>query len=44
MSKGFARVLRRTKERVVSELPEKSEHTLYCKLEPVQRKVYWRKS
>ncbi len=33
-------ILRRTKEQVVSELPEKSEQTLYCEMEPAQRKVY----
>ena len=33
-------ILRRTKEQVVSELPEKSEQTVYCELEPAQRKVY----
>ncbi len=33
-------ILRRTKEQVIKELPEKSEQTLYCELEPAQRKVY----
>ena len=32
-------ILRRTKEQVVSELPEKSEQTLYCELEPEQRET-----
>ncbi|HVX14302.1 MAG TPA: DEAD/DEAH box helicase [Pirellulales bacterium] len=33
-------ILRRTKEQVLSELPEKTEQTLYCELEPRQRKLY----
>ncbi len=33
-------ILRRTKEQVASELPEKLEQTLYCELEPKQRKLY----
>jgi superfamily II DNA or RNA helicase len=33
-------ILRRTKEQVVRELPAKTEQTLYCELEPVQRKLY----
>ena len=33
-------ILRRTKERVARDLPEKSEQTIYCDLEPVQRKLY----
>ncbi len=33
-------ILRRTKQQVVKDLPEKVELTLYCDLEPAQRKLY----
>jgi superfamily II DNA or RNA helicase len=33
-------ILRRTKEKVLKELPEKMEQTLYCELEAPQRKLY----
>ncbi|MEO6727139.1 MAG: DEAD/DEAH box helicase [Blastocatellia bacterium] len=33
-------ILRRTKQQVATELPAKLEQTLYCELEPAQRKVY----
>jgi superfamily II DNA or RNA helicase len=33
-------VLRRTKEQVARELPSKTEQTVYCVLEPEQRKLY----
>lgn len=33
-------ILRRTKEQVARELPAKTEQTLYCELEPAQRKLY----
>ncbi|QDS91836.1 ATP-dependent helicase HepA [Roseimaritima multifibrata] len=33
-------ILRRTKEQVLTELPEKTEQTLYCDMEPKQRKLY----
>jgi superfamily II DNA or RNA helicase len=33
-------ILRRTKGQVAKELPEKLEQTLYCELEPAQRKQY----
>jgi SNF2 family DNA or RNA helicase len=33
-------ILRRTKEQVASELPAKTEQTMYCEMEPVQRKLY----
>jgi superfamily II DNA or RNA helicase len=33
-------ILRRTKEQVVRELPPKVEQTIYCELDPPQRKVY----
>jgi hypothetical protein len=33
-------LLRRTKEQVLTELPDKSEQTLYCEMEPKQRKLY----
>ena len=33
-------ILRRTKEQVASDLPEKIEQTLFCELEPAQRKLY----
>jgi superfamily II DNA or RNA helicase len=33
-------VLRRTKEQVLSDLPEKTEQTLYCELDAPQRKLY----
>src|SRR5438552_1498167 len=32
--------LRRTKEQVARELPSKTEQTVYCELEPEQRKLY----
>jgi SNF2 family DNA or RNA helicase len=32
--------LRRTKEQVLTELPDKSEQTLYCEMAPKQRKLY----
>lgn len=37
-------ILRRTKEKVASELPDKTEDILYCEMEPGQRRVYdaWR--
>src|SRR5262249_2232606 len=31
-------ILRRTKKQVAKDLPEKSEQTIYCDLEPAQRK------
>ena len=42
LSKPF--ILRRTKELVAKELPEKTEDIIYCEMEPEQRKVYeaWR--
>jgi SNF2 family DNA or RNA helicase len=33
-------ILRRTKQQVAKELPEKLEQTIYCEMEPPQRKVY----
>lgn len=33
-------ILRRTKEQVLTELPEKSEQTLHCDMSPKQRKMY----
>lgn len=33
-------ILRRTKEQVARELPAKTEQTIFCELEPVQRKLY----
>ena len=33
-------ILRRTKEQVVKELPAKTEQTIFCELDPVQRKHY----
>jgi superfamily II DNA or RNA helicase len=33
-------ILRRTKDQVAKDLPQKLEQTLYCELEPVQRKMY----
>jgi SNF2 family DNA or RNA helicase len=33
-------ILRRTKEQVAHELPPKTEQTVYCELEPEQRKLY----
>ena len=33
-------ILRRTKEQVARELPAKSEQTIFCELEPAQRKLY----
>jgi superfamily II DNA or RNA helicase len=33
-------LLRRTKDQVLTELPPKVEQTLYCELEPKQRKLY----
>jgi SNF2 family DNA or RNA helicase len=33
-------ILRRTKEQVAPELPEKTEQTLYCEMEADQRKLY----
>lgn len=33
-------LLRRTKEQVLTELPEKTEQTLYCELDVPQRKLY----
>ena len=33
-------ILRRTKEQVAPELPERIEQTLYCELEGSQRKQY----
>ena len=33
-------ILRRTKEQVRQDLPRKTEQTLYCELEPTQRKLY----
>ncbi|HEY9220609.1 MAG TPA: DEAD/DEAH box helicase [Lutibacter sp.] len=33
-------LLRRTKENVAKELPEKTESIIYCEMEPEQRKVY----
>jgi superfamily II DNA or RNA helicase len=33
-------ILRRTKAQVVQDLPEKTEQTLHCDMEPAQRKLY----
>jgi superfamily II DNA or RNA helicase len=33
-------ILRRTKAQVVQDLPEKTEQTLYCTMEPAQRRIY----
>src|SRR5262249_2514796 len=33
-------ILRRTKQQVVKDLPEKTEQTLYCDMEPAQRQLY----
>lgn len=33
-------ILRRTKEQVAAELPPRTEQTLYCDLEPAQRRLY----
>ena len=33
-------ILRRTKSQVVKDLPEKTEQTLHCDMEPAQRQVY----
>jgi superfamily II DNA or RNA helicase len=33
-------ILRRTKGQVAKDLPEKTEQTIYCDLEPTQRKLY----
>ncbi len=33
-------ILRRTKEQVARELPSKTEQTVYCELEPEQRRLY----
>lgn len=33
-------ILRRTKQQVAKELPEKLEQTIYCEMEPAQRKHY----
>ena len=33
-------ILRRTKAQVVQDLPEKTEQTLYCDMEPAQRQTY----
>ena len=33
-------ILRRTKKQVLTELPERTEQTLYCEMEPKQRKLY----
>ncbi len=33
-------ILRRTKEQVARELPLKTEQTIYCEMEPLQRKLY----
>ncbi|HKP85304.1 MAG TPA: DEAD/DEAH box helicase [Blastocatellia bacterium] len=33
-------ILRRTKEQVARDLPPKLEQTIYCEMEPVQRKLY----
>ncbi len=38
LSKPF--ILRRTKELVAKELPDKTEEVIYCEMEPEQRKVY----
>jgi len=33
-------ILRRTKQEVLQDLPEKTEQTLVCEMEPAQRKIY----
>ena len=33
-------ILRRTKDQVARELPAKTEQTIYCEMEPAQRKLY----
>jgi hypothetical protein len=33
-------ILRRTKQQVASDLPEKTEQTIFCELEPAQRQLY----
>jgi superfamily II DNA or RNA helicase len=33
-------ILRRTKDQVARELPERTEQTLFCELDPAQRKMY----
>ncbi|ODT98909.1 MAG: hypothetical protein ABS79_05165, partial [Planctomycetes bacterium SCN 63-9] len=33
-------ILRRTKQQVVDDLPDKTEQTLYCDMDPEQRKLY----
>ncbi len=33
-------ILRRTKDQVARELPSKNEQTVYCEMEPAQRKLY----
>jgi superfamily II DNA or RNA helicase len=33
-------ILRRTKEQVLNELPNKTEQTLYCEMSPTQKKLY----
>jgi superfamily II DNA or RNA helicase len=33
-------ILRRTKQQVARELPEKSEQTIFCEMKPAQRKLY----
>lgn len=33
-------ILRRTKSQVVKDLPDKTEQTLHCDMEPAQRKIY----
>ncbi len=33
-------ILRRTKQQVAKDLPEKLEQTIYCEMEPVQQKLY----
>ena len=33
-------ILRRTKQQVLTELPEKTEQTIVCEMEPPQRKIY----
>ena len=33
-------LLRRTKEQIARELPLKTEQTIYCELEPEQRRLY----
>ncbi|WP_316839411.1 DEAD/DEAH box helicase [Pedobacter gandavensis] len=38
MTKPF--ILRRTKKQVVTDLPPKTEMTLWCEMEPAQRKIY----